>query len=62
MNKQTTFELALLKSVRQGQKIEVVRVTKNLLGHVGVEGWEGTVEVGVRLPFPLVQVPLHHVG
>jgi len=46
MDQQTSFELTLLEAVRQSQEVEIVRVTQDMLGHVGARRREGACEVG----------------
>ena len=55
MDEQAPLNLPFVGVFGHGQKVEVVRVFQNLLGQIGAGRGERALEVGQRLPFPLVQ-------
>ena len=55
MDQQAPLNLSFVRVFGHGQKIEVVRVFQNLLGQIGAGRGKRALEIGQRLPFPLMQ-------
>jgi hypothetical protein len=61
MDQEAALELSLLIVIRQRQEIEIVRIAQDLLRHVGAFRRQSALEVGDRLPFPLMDSALNHM-
>ena len=62
MDQEAPFYLPLFGGGGDGEEVEVVGIFENLFGKVGARRRQRPLEVGDRLPFPLVQLAFYLQG